>query len=359
MAKDKLWPVKFMGIFKKSSLSKLLKHWGNCFFIFKLLGTNGFIYKRLGIFILLFFFNILIFSHSFIAVGEENSPADSAGSGATSDDGRRLLDILKGNTGLKPFKVPEYLSLEFGNPAVGFNPIRLKYIIQDKTGAVIGNLEVKMETDFENDRLVAKVVKRYNLGSVTEVTIVVKADDFSPLRAMLKRAETPSEDERNKAEGLSGVNLDNSANNEELKPICSAYYYYDLVTVDTLESEAQSFFAFRRFLPSYDIDEILLILTAVEISDFPKKTLWFLTSPFGGANHITLVERIGKRVVYGADAERHTCEVLKFSSQSFSDEYCVRSISPQRVIKFTAGDLTFTLWEDEENPPDIIIGGER
>lgn len=290
------------------------------------------------------------------------------------DVGRLILDFLTKEKSLEIFRAKKELLREnFQSLAVGFTPMKLVYLIQENDGTVAGKLifEVRLATEEGFGKL--KIAKRYEMSPPIEIIVFFNADDFSPIRASLTYLEEEkkvdadliSEDKPEEDNQETEVRTEDktqtkpkASRGQSPKHALEAYYYYDTVTVRSIGEDAESVYTFRRPLPSFDVDALSFILGAVAVEELPKKTLWFITSPFESGTHICLAERVGKKVIYAADAEKHITEQLHFTSQNFNADYFVETTPPFRVVKFTLGNYTFTLWEDESSEENIQ-GGEN
>ncbi len=286
--------------------------------------------------------------------------------GQDVDPGARIVEILKENKGIELFKVSaKYLREDFKYPAIGFEPLIARYIVQDETKQVVGKLTLTVEPFIEGGKNLMRITKTYDFAPLLDVTLLVDAEDFTPLRSTLgssSEASTGGRDAEEEFGRLSGKGDKSGEGGSDVRTSPrefsrEAYYYYDMVTLKMVDQGAESVFSFRRLLPGYDIDAVPAMLFAFAVQELPARAVWYLTSPYEGRTYITLVERLGTRVVYGADAEKHTCEVIKLTSELFSEEYYVERTAPYQVVKFTAGEFTFTLSGQESLEPSIPIGG--
>ena len=262
---------------------------------------------------------------------------------------------------LEAFRVHrEYLHEEFADPTRGFAPRKYKYMVQDATGSVIGHMVVSITSQATAQRNLVVLSKRYDFADAL-LKLTVAADTFDPVTVEVTFAGgLEGAGSSAPAESTPAVNEETPSSPGDLsneRGRQQATYYFDTVSVSIERPGATTLFTFRRPLPGYDIEELFLLMNVMEMKAIPERSIWFLTASFERATHAVLVERQGKETIYGADAERHLAVRLRLTSDIFSEDYFVESLSPHRVVRFTAGDLTFTLWEEMSEEATPVAGG--
>lgn len=226
---------------------------------------------------------------------------------------------------------PRLMHSEYADPSVEFAARRFKYIVQDENGAVRGWMECSFEPLLEEQGSRIRLHKEYSFPLPARSTLIADRLTLDPLRLNLELYETgewpPPED---------------------AKPYESyeVSYYFDTASVQVIGGDAGAMFSLRRPLPSYDLDEVLLLLSLARVEDFPDQAALMLSAPLQRRNHAVLVEKVGRTAIYAADAERHVCLHLRLNFYDSVEEYFVETLPPHRVVKFTTGNLTFTLQED-------------
>jgi len=291
------------------------------------------------------FFTVLLFAFAHLSAESQEPIRESAEAPPPGS----LFGALQQTSGLTTIEVNEkILREEYKHPAIGFAPKKLRYIVQDKTGAVIGQLLVSIEPLVENGRYIISLKKSYEFEPKIVLEHTLKADDFSPMRTNVLLPELSSEEGAD--EGV-GLGIDEGKTGEDrsssTQTLSSATYYYDTVTVRKRDLGSETFFSFRRLLPSYDINALDFIIHALDLKAIPPKSILILVSPFDGATHIALLEKVEKQVVYSAEARKCVTDLIRISSELFTEEYYVEAVPPHLVIKFTAGEFKFTLYEEE------------
>jgi len=228
---------------------------------------------------------------------------------------------------------PEYIK-----PSAGFAARKYTYIIQDDKGAVQGWLQSSFEPLTDRERPLIRLRKKYSYPLTAESTLIVDWLTLDPVTLDLRLYDAGD-----------SVPPENAEPSESYE----VSYYYDTATVQLKGSEVGAVYSLRRPLPSYDLDELLLLLSVTRVEDLPEKSALLLTAPLQNRNHAVLVEKLGRVAIYAADAERHVCLRLRLSFYDSVEEYFVETLPPHRVIKFTTGKLTFTLQDDlTEFQPD-------
>lgn len=226
---------------------------------------------------------------------------------------------------------PRLMHREYTDPSAGFAERRFKYIVQDEKGAVRGWMECSFEPVLEEQVPRIRLRKKYSFPLQARSTLIADALTLDPLRLNLVLFDTeewPPPEDKQPFESY------------------EVSYYFDTVTVQVVGGDAGAMFSLRRPLPSYDLDEVLLLLSVARVEDFPEKSALMLAAPLQRRNHAVLAEKVGRTSIYAADAERHVCLRLRLSFYDSVEEYFVETLPPYRVVKFTTGKLTFTLQED-------------
>jgi|GEM_PF-1959037 len=256
---------------------------------------------------------------------------------------------------------PEYLREEFDDPTRGFVSRSYHYIVQSPEGDVIGHLRVVIEPVATGKRNLVALKKSYDFAGEAALTLTVEAESYDPRDMRIKFAGGLGEEDEATPEPPApmdgGAGAPDDSQLDDGKGEQTAHYYYDTVSVSIRRPGATTLFSFRRPLPSYDLEELLLLLTVLDTKLLPARSVWYLTAPFERATYAVLVERVGSDVIYGADAERHLATRLRLTSELSCEDYFIESLPPHRVVKFTAGDLTFTLWEDTSEGGASALGG--
>jgi len=255
---------------------------------------------------------------------------------------------------------PQYLREDFADSTRGFAFREYKYIVQDLDGNIIGHMSVSIKPVPTKERNLVVLKKSYDFAGQAALTLRVDADTFDPKEMEISFAGgLRPEDETAPAlpSDRCGASVEGGAEIYSERGEETVHYYYDTVTVSIRRPQATTLFTFRRPLPSYDMEELFLLLNVLDVERIPPRSVWYLTAPFERATYAVLVERKGGEVIYGADAERHLAVRLRLTSEAFSEDYFVESLPPHRVVKFTAGDLAFTLWEDASEQTTLVPGG--
>lgn len=282
----------------------------------------------------------------------QESESDAAPGGLARPDESQPIEGFRVKT--------EHLHDEFADPTQGFTPRRYRYIVQDPNGNVIGHMQVSIEPAAAGERYLIMLKKSYDFAGEAVLTLTAEAETLDPQEVEIKFAGGLSSTNETAPVLTSPPDEDASADDAGLDSNRGeeiVHYYYDTVSVSIRRPGATTLFTFRRLLPSYDLEELFLLMNVLDVRAIPAHSIWYLTAPFERATYAVLVERQGDEVVYGADAEKHLAIRLRLTSQPFCEDYFVESLPPHRLVKFTAGDLTFTLWEDTSERATPVPGG--
>jgi len=227
---------------------------------------------------------------------------------------------------------PSLFHPEYADMAAGFVPRRLVYIVQDAEGVVRGRLKVSMAvTDVEGD-LRRELVKEYEYPFVGRSRLVADGLSLAPVECRLTLYD-----------------LQSGPIPDGVQPAETwfAEYYYDLVAVAVESKDVGTFYSFRHPMKAYDLDELYLLFGQLEVERFPRLGVLFVTAPFRYRNYAVLIRRIGRKSIYAADAEKHICEHLLLEFSDSTQEFFVETLPPHRVVKFTSGQFTYTLIDDD------------
>jgi hypothetical protein len=233
--------------------------------------------------------------------------------------------------------LPDYASI-----ALAYEPRRMVYIVQDKDKVIRGKTTIIFSPVVEEGKAQTELVKAYDYPFRGRSSLMVDAENLAPKKYTLDfySRQPPS----------------GRPPNEPIET-WTAEYYYDMVAVRVDAGESGTFASFRRPMKSFDFDELYLLFSQINVTDLPPKSVIFVTAPFEHRNHAVLLEDLGIEYIYAADAERHACQHLRLTFVDFTEEFYVERREPNRVIKFTQRDLTFTLQEDltqrEEDMGDV------
>lgn len=227
---------------------------------------------------------------------------------------------------------PSLFHPEYADMAAGFVPRRLVYIVQDTEGVVRGRLKVSMSVAAAEGELHRELVKEYAYPFVGRSRVVVEGLSLAPVECSLKLYDLQS-----------GPIPDGARPAETWV----AEYYYDLVAVSIEAEDVGTFFSFRHPMKAYDLEELYLLFSQLDIERFPRLSVLLVTAPFRYRNYAVLIERLGRETIYAADAEKHVCEHLRLAFSDSTQEFFVETLPPHRVVKFSSGQLTYTLIEDD------------
>ncbi len=222
--------------------------------------------------------------------------------------------------------LPQYVDL-----ASGYARKRLVYIVQDANKAIRGKAEFSFGLVMESGVVRAELLKSYQFPFPGKSRLVVDAANLLPVKYTLELYA--------KIEEL------NAASAKPLET-WAAEYFYDMVAVRQDSGDTGTFSSFRRPMKSLDFDEIYLLVSKLAVAKLPEKSVVLVTAPFQHRNHAALLENLGNVTIYAATAEQHDCARLRLTFVDFAEEYFVERREPNRVVKFTAGGLTFTLQDD-------------
>jgi len=226
---------------------------------------------------------------------------------------------------------PSLFHAEYADMTAGFVPRRLVYIMQDTEGVVRGRLKLSMSVAAAEGELHRELVKEYEYPFVGSSRVVVESLSLSPVECSLTLYDLQS-----------GPIPDGTQPAETW----SANYYYDLVAVNVESKDVGTFYSFRHPMKAYDLEELYLLFSQLAVERFPRLSVLFVTAPFRYRNYAVLIRRLGRESIYAADAEKHICERLRLEFSDSTQEFYVETLPPHRVVKFTAGQITYTLIED-------------
>ena len=226
---------------------------------------------------------------------------------------------------------PSLFHAEYADMVAGFVPRRLVYIMQDTEGVVRGRLKLSMSVAAAEGELHRELVKEYEYPFVGSSRVVVESLSLSPVECSLTLYDLQS-----------GPIPDGTQPAETW----SANYYYDLVAVNVESKDVGTFYSFRHPMKAYDLEELYLLFSQLAVERFPRLSVLFVTAPFRYRNYAVLIRRLGRESIYAADAEKHICERLRLEFSDSTQEFYVETLPPHRVVKFTAGQITYTLIED-------------
>ena len=226
---------------------------------------------------------------------------------------------------------PSLFHEEYADMAAGFAPRRLVYIVQDTEGVVHGRLKVSMSVTDVQGELRRELVKEYEHPFVGRSWLVTDGLSLAPAERRLTL-----------------YNLQSGPIPEDAQPAetWSAEYYYDLVAVAVESKDVGTFYSFRHPMQAYDLEELYLLFSQLAVERFPRLGVLLVTAPFRYRNYAVLVRRLGRESIYAADAEKHICEHLLLEFSDSTQEFFVETLPPHRVVKFTSGQFTYTLIED-------------
>ena len=227
---------------------------------------------------------------------------------------------------------PSLFHEEYADMAAGFVPRRLVYIVQDAEGVVHGRLLVSMSVTDVAGELSRELVKEYEYPFIGRSRIVVDGLSLAPSECRLTIYDLQS-----------GPIPDGVQPAETWQ----AEYYYDLVAVAVESKDVGTFYSFRHPLKAYDLEELYLLFSQLAVEQFPRLGVLLVTAPFRYRNYAVLIRRLGRKSIYGADAEKHICEHLLLEFSDSTQEFFVETLPPHRVVKFTSGQFTYTLIEDD------------
>jgi hypothetical protein len=236
---------------------------------------------------------------------------------------------------------PSLTHPEYADLAAGFTPRVLVYIIQDAEGAVRGRMTLTMSAMVVDGEIRRELTKEYDFPYVGRLQLMAKAPELSPLECNLELFD-----------------LDAGPVPQDASPgeTWSAKYYYDLVSVAIEAKDVGTFFSFRHPMKAYDLEELYLLFSQLQVERFPRQSVLYVTAPFRHRNYAVLLERRGRESIYAADAEKHVCEHLYLTFSDSVQEFFVETLPPHRVVKYTLGDLTYTLLEDNTEYEDVSRG---
>jgi hypothetical protein len=227
---------------------------------------------------------------------------------------------------------PSLFHPEYADMVAGFVPRRLVYIVQDPEGVVRGRLKVSMSVTDVKGELCRELVKEYEYPFVGRSRLVADGLSLAPAECWLTLYDLQS-----------GPIPDGARPAETW----SAEYYYDLVAVAVESKDVGTFYSFRHPMQAYDLEELYLLFGQLTVERFPRLSVLFVTAPFRYRNYAVLIRRMGRESIYAADAEKHICEHLLLEFSDSTQEFFVETMPPHRVVKFTSGQFTYTLIEDD------------
>ena len=109
-------------------------------------------------------------------------------------------------------------------------------------------------------------------------------------------------------------------------------------------------------MKAYDLEELYLLFSQLTVKRFPRLSVLFVTAPVRYRNYAVLIRRQGRESIYAADAEKHICEHLLLEFSDSTQEFFIETLPPHRVVKFTSGQFTYTLIEDDTAYEDDLRG---
>ena len=263
---------------------------------------------------------LVALAHPGVKSRAQDSAQPGSLSGVAGSDDVQMLELE-----------PSLMRPEYADLVAGFTPRSLVYIIQGPDGAVRGRMTLSMSTTVANGEVRRELVKECDFPFVGRWRLVVKASSLSPVECSLELYNLVSKPIPNDAQPVE---------------TWSAKYYYDLVSVAIESEDVGTFFSFRHPMKAYDLEELYLIFSQMEVEQLPHRSVLFVTAPFRYRNYAVLVERLGRESMYAADAEKHVCEHLCLTFSDSVQEFFVETLPPHRIVKFTLGELTYTLLED-------------
>jgi len=224
---------------------------------------------------------------------------------------------------------PGLLHTEYSSAAQAFAPRRLIYIVQSPDGEVLGKHGISFTGLVVDGKPTILLEREYAFPFAGRSRLAVHWENLLPLEYQLELLS---------AAGASGA---------EPQETWAVQYYYDLVAVSIKGGNYETFYSFRHPLKAYDLDELYLLFSMLAVGRLPARSVVFVTAPFKHRNYAVLLERLEREAIYAADAERHVCVHLRLTFSDFTEEFYVEALPPHRVVKFTAGELVFTLLQDE------------
>ena len=218
-----------------------------------------------------------------------------------------------------------------------------RYIVQDATGAIVGRMTLSLAV--EEDPLLGQVVRlrrRDDTDPAVETDLIIHAADFKPVfkesRRDLGRSPAGPAGDDPGAEAVPELYQDIQ--------LLQAEYQFDRVRILHRAGGISVRRAMRQMPFSYDIDTLPLLLRQLDFLDPDWPFEVAVCDPGEQHNLPLVVSQPGKEEhVLTAEAETYRCWVLEVRVGEATETYWVERLAPRRLVKYTEGELTYTLAE--------------
>ncbi|MCH7471522.1 hypothetical protein IIA79_01020 [bacterium] len=217
-----------------------------------------------------------------------------------------------------------------------------RYIVQDEGGGVLGYLTVNIE--FQSNPVLGDFIQLtliHDHQRAEKVEIWLFAGTLKPRKKVSTQLILPS----NPSDSSGGGGAANEPLFLEDMPRLTVDYLFDRVTV---QEEAGLFSTSRKFrqLPfSFDIDELCLIVRQLDFlnADWPFEAA--VTLPSKASSSLFQVEAPERVEVLSAEPANYSCFEVSMSIDGEPYTWWVQRAAPHRLVKYTDGELTFTLYQ--------------
>jgi hypothetical protein len=207
-----------------------------------------------------------------------------------------------------------------------------RYIVQDKSGQVVGYLTVMLE--HSTDPLLGESItmtQQRDFGEAATVTVSMLAGTMQPRRKLVTPQAVPPG---------GGTDIIDPADTSIIVD-----YLFDRVEITHNSGEVTVYHEMRQLPLSFDLDQLPLLVRALDY----KRTDW----PFeAGLTDPAKLERIPLQIGKPVYADQLSAEPATVGCWEFelrlgpeTQHWWVQRLPPHKLIKFSLGELTYTLFQ--------------
>jgi len=216
-----------------------------------------------------------------------------------------------------------------------------RYIIQDKSGTVLGNMTISIT--IEEDPLLGEIVhlRRHDgLAKTVETDLLLNAATLKPIHN-----ETRSQLEGTPPPDPGAGDLGIATLYDGLK-LLQVEYQFDRVQIHHRAGGISVRRTMRQLPFSYESGSVPLLLRQLDFSDPDWPFEVAVCDPAQQKNLPLVVGQPGKEEhLLSAEPADYRCWVLEVKIGEAVETYWVERLSPRRLVKYTDGELTYTLAE--------------